>query len=38
MGIDGDIPSKIEADDHVKDNEKSELGGAKVQIKADERT
>ena len=36
MGIDGDVPSQIEADDDIQKNERLEPDGAKVQIEAEE--
>jgi hypothetical protein len=34
VGIDGDVPSEIEPDDDVQDNEGPEPGGAEIQIEA----
>ena len=36
MGIDGDVPSQIEADDDIQKNERPEPDGAEVQIEAEE--
>jgi len=36
MGIDGDVPSQIEADDDIQKNERLEPDGAEVQIEAEE--
>jgi hypothetical protein len=36
MGIYGDVPSQIEADDDVQDNDGPEPGGTHIKIKADE--
>ena len=36
MGIYGNVPAQIEADDDVQDNERSQPGGSKIQIETEE--